>query len=77
MLILAAQDGGGDPAKAFGTSRLRTAVYARYRVWRALRKQGFSFPGIGRVAGRHHASVIIGIRAIDKAEAALFAEITR
>lgn len=51
-----------------GRSNRRKHCYARFRVWRELREMGCSYTGIGQTAGRHHASILLGIRRIEKVE---------
>lgn len=68
MLIQEAQRAGIDPELVLGRQRTRPLCYARFRVWRALRLQGFSLPGIGRVANRDHGTVYCGIRRISALE---------
>lgn len=46
-----------------GRSRMRPVVAVRHAFWSALRDRGWSYPAIGRLFGRHHATVMHGIRA--------------
>lgn len=53
-------------------NRKRGAVaLARFRVWRELRRQGASFPAIGRAAGRDHSTILYGILRLESLEHAL------
>ncbi len=49
-------------------SRKRPAAYARFRIYRELRRLGFSFPSIARVAGYDHTSILSGIYTINRRE---------
>lgn len=51
-------------AVALSKSRRRPEVYARFRTWAHLKDLGFSFPGIGAVAGFDHTSIMNGTRAL-------------
>lgn len=55
---------------ALATSRARNpeVCYVRFRVWSYLQNLRYSYPGIGSVAGRHHASIILGVRRIREIE---------
>lgn len=68
MLILEAQRGGLDPGAVLSHQRKRGLCYARFQVWRKLKSQGFSLPGIGRAASRDHTSILYGIRKITMLE---------
>lgn len=64
-----------DPGAVFGNSpgrrgeRAYKAARARWRVWRALyATDKYSLPGIGHAAGRHHTTVLSGIRKIELEE---------
>ena len=48
-------------------SRSRNPRIARIRwqAWRELRRQGFSYPGIGYVANRHHTTVMFGVSELE------------
>jgi hypothetical protein len=46
----------------FGETLLTKVVRARHEFWRQLREAGFSYPQIGRWAGRDHSTVILGVR---------------
>ena len=45
------------PPRKFKKGRDPRVVYARAVVFSLLRKRGYSYPGIGRGAGRHHTSI--------------------
>ena len=44
----------------------RALVRARQEYWAVLRSQGRSYPEIGRLANRHHTTVLYGIRQYEK-----------
>ncbi len=70
MVLVEAARAKVSPEAIFGISKTRPVAYARFRVWRELRELGFSLPGIGRVAGRKHETILSGIRRINKVEPA-------
>ena len=46
--------------------KVNKAVWtARWAVWRELRRQGFSYPGIGSACGKHHTTVLHGVQRIN------------
>lgn len=66
MIALEAGKARISPEKCLTKSRTRRACYVRFRVWRELRHMGFSWTGIGKVAGKNHATIIVGVRRIEK-----------
>ena len=54
-------------------SRDRTTQVAlvRWEAWRELKRQGFSYPGIGLTARRHHTTILAGIRRLPDVEAGI------
>ena len=53
---------------ALSGKRYNGICYARFRAWRRLRDMGYSLPGIGAVSGKHHTSILHGIRQINEME---------
>lgn len=53
-----------DPQSLPKRKRGRAICRARWRTWRELHEQGFSYPGIGMAAKRHHTTVLHGVRKI-------------
>lgn len=49
--------------ECFSTSRKKHIVRARHAIWRMLRAEGWSYPGIGDLFGMDHTSVIAGVKA--------------
>lgn len=49
-----------------GKRRDRKLATVRSRIMAELRKQGFSYPHIGRLLNRHHTTIMRGIRHWDK-----------
>ncbi len=56
------------PLKAVLAKFSRKGSRARFSVWRELKLMGYSYPGIARIKGYNHTSVIHGIRIIDLEE---------
>lgn len=54
--------------EALGRSRLRHIVIARFHVWRALRERGWSMPAIARRFGKHHTTILNGLRSLAELE---------
>jgi len=53
---------GVSPVAVIEGRRLGGAITARYRAYRVLRLMGYSLPGIGRVVGRDHSTIMYGLR---------------
>lgn len=56
-------------ADVMGRSQKRAAAVARWRVWRALRNEGASYPGIAASSGFDHSTILYGIRRLAVVEA--------
>lgn len=56
-------------ADVMGRSRSRASVVARWRVWRTLRNEGASYPGIAACSGFDHSSILYGVRRLAVVEA--------
>lgn len=70
MVILEARRRHVFEHDALGRSKARKVSYVRFAVWRELYAMGFSYPGIAKAAGRNHATIILGIRRLNKVELA-------
>lgn len=55
--------------KLRGKTRDPHSCMTRWRVWRDLYADGFSLPGIGKAANRHHTTVMYGIKCIEASDA--------
>lgn len=53
---------GTSPADILGRSRKREIVDARHLYWLLLRNSGLTYQAIARMSGKHHATVINGVR---------------
>lgn len=42
--------------------RIAPVMHARWALYTALRQRGWSYPAIGRFTGRHHTTVMAGVR---------------
>lgn len=49
-------------------SRKKKHTRPRFRAWRRLRADGFSLPGIGKIAQRDHSSILSGLRRLKSLE---------
>lgn len=65
-----AQAAGVSLEAILGHSRDPAHCVPRFKVWRALQKDGCCLPGIGkRAGGRHHTTILSGIRRLAEIEA--------
>jgi chromosomal replication initiation ATPase DnaA len=54
-----------DPDAVLGHSRAANVAAARQLLYWLLRQDGLSYPVIGALVGRHHTTVIHGVRAVN------------
>lgn len=51
------------PHELLGSDRLASVCMARFHLWSILRSRtGFSFPQLGRIFGRDHTTIMMGVR---------------
>lgn len=50
------------PADIMGWRRVAPVLHARYALYKALRERGWSYPAIGEFLGKHHSTVLVGVR---------------
>ena len=62
MIAQQARNLGIDERSVLYGSHFKRDVRARWAVWRELYEKGFSLPGIAKVAGKHHTTILYGIR---------------
>src|SRR5471032_608193 len=55
--------------RALSRERSTKVAVVRWETWADLHRQGFSLPGIGAAAGRHHTSILAGLRRLPDVEA--------
>jgi hypothetical protein len=65
MIEAEAAHAGVNPKLVLGWSRQTACTEIRLRVWRQLRDEGCSLPVIARAAGRHHSTILYGLRRLD------------
>lgn len=63
LIRIVANRAGITEADILGPSRLRKITEPRQFVMYLAHKRGMSLPKIGRIMGRHHTTVLHGIRA--------------
>jgi hypothetical protein len=64
-LLEACNDAGVSYLVALRGLKTKSGVVARWKAWKRLRDEGFSFPGIGAACGYDHTSVLNGIRNLE------------
>jgi chromosomal replication initiation ATPase DnaA len=64
-LAYVAQAFNVDPDAVLGHSRAADVADARQLLYWLLRQDGHSYPHIGHMLGRHHTTIIHGVRAVN------------
>lgn len=62
MVAAVADEHGVEPREIMSGSRRKAPSRARQDCWARLRREGLSYPQIGRMFGRDHSTVVYGVQ---------------